>query len=139
MSTTTKTGPDRGSSEYLALLRAFPPRPIRDEDDHRRAIAIVNQFLDRPSLSPDEEDYLDILGLVIADYEDSIYDHPEFTAVERLRYLMEEHSLTLDELGRRTTVSVTALSDILNSKRRISPRIRARLADCFGVAASFFA
>lgn len=125
--------------EYLALLRAFPPRPIRDDDAHRRAIAVVNGLLDRPALSPDEEDYLDVLGLLIADYEDAIYEHPEFSPVERLRHLMEEHSLTQAELSRRTSVAVTSLSDILNGKRRISPRIRARFAECFGVAPSYFA
>jgi HTH-type transcriptional regulator/antitoxin HigA len=139
MSARTKSRPDRCSPEYLALLRSFAPRPIRDDDEHHRAIAVVNGLLDRPALSPDEEDYLDVLGLLIADYEDAIYEHPEFTPVERLRYLMEEHSLTQAELARRTAVPATSLSDILNGKRRISPRIRARFAECFGVAPSYFA
>lgn len=90
-------------------------------------------------LTPDEEDYLDVLGLLIAEYEDAIYEHPEFTPVERLRRLMAEHSLTQAELARRTGVAVTSLSDILNGKRRISPRVRAKFAECFGVAPSFFA
>lgn len=139
MSAGTKSQPDHGPREYLALLRAFPPRPIRDDDEHRRAIEVLNRLLDRPSLSPDEEDYLDVLGLFIADYEDAIYEHPEFTPVERLRHLMDEHSLTQAELSRRTAVAVTSLSDILNGERRISPRIRARFAECFGVAPSYFA
>jgi HTH-type transcriptional regulator/antitoxin HigA len=139
MSARTKSQPDHGSREYLALLRAFPPRPIRGDDEHRRATAVLNRLLDRPSLSLDEEDYLDVLGLLIADYEDAIYEHPEFTPVERLRHLMEEHSLTQAELARRTAVAVTSLSDILNGKRRISPRIRARFAEFFGVAPSYFA
>ncbi len=52
---------------------------------------------------------------------------------------MEEHGLTQAELARRTGVAVTSLSDILNGKRRISPRVRAKFAECFGVSASFFA
>ena len=40
---------------------------------------MINELLDRPALSPDEEDYLDVLGLLVADYEDSIYEHSEFT------------------------------------------------------------
>ncbi len=139
MSAGTKSQPDRVSREYLALLRDFPPRPIRDDDEHRRAIEVVNRLLDRPSLIPDEGDYLDVLGLLIADYVDAIYEHPEFTPIERLRHLMEEHSLTQAELARRTAVAVTSLSDILNGKRRISPRIRARFAECFGVSPSYFA
>jgi HTH-type transcriptional regulator / antitoxin HigA len=136
MKVTTK--PQAASSEYLALLRAFPPRPIHCDDEHRRAVEVVNGLLDRPALTFDEEDYLDVLGLLIADYEESIYEHREFTPVERLRHLMEEHALTQAELSRRTGVAVTSLSDILLGKRRISPRVRAKFAECFGVSATFF-
>jgi HTH-type transcriptional regulator/antitoxin HigA len=139
MNVRTTTKPDSCSPEYLALLRVFPPRPIRGDREHRRALEIVNGLLDRPALTVDEADYLEVLGLLIANYEDSIYDHPEFTPVERLRHLMEEHALTQAELARRAGVPVTPLSDILNGKRRISPRVRAKFAECFGVSATFFA
>jgi HTH-type transcriptional regulator/antitoxin HigA len=133
-SKTTDCGP-----EYLALVQACPPRPIRGDLDHRRAIEVVNGLLDRPVLTPEVEDYLEVLGLLIAEYEDSIYEHPQFTAVDRLRLLMEEHELTQAELSRRTSIPVTSLSDILNLRRNISPRVRATLANHFGVSASFFA
>ena len=70
-----KTNPQRISADYIALLKAFPPRPIRNDDQHRRAVEVVNGLLDRPVLTSDEEDYIDVLGLLIADYEDSIYAH----------------------------------------------------------------
>jgi HTH-type transcriptional regulator/antitoxin HigA len=139
MSVGTKTHTKGCSPKYLSLLQAFPPRPIRDDEDHRRTIAVVNGLLDRPTLTSDEEDYLDVLGILIADYEDSIYEHPEFTPVQRLRHLMEEHALTQAELARRAGVAVTSLSDILNGKRRISPTNRAKFAECFGVSGSFLA
>jgi HTH-type transcriptional regulator/antitoxin HigA len=139
MNVRTKTKPRSCSPEYLALLRAFPPRPIRDDDEHRQVIAVVNGLLDRPRLTSDEEDYLDVLGLLIADSEDSIYEHPEYTPVERLRHLMDEHALTQAELARRAGVAVTSLFDILNGRRRIGPRVRAKFAACFGVSASLFA
>ena len=44
------------------------------------AIEAVNGLVNRPELNPDEEDYLDVLGLLIADYEDSIDEHPDFTS-----------------------------------------------------------
>jgi HTH-type transcriptional regulator/antitoxin HigA len=52
---------------------------------------------------------------------------------------MEEHALIQAELSRRTGVPVTSLSDILNGKRPVSPKVRAKLAECFGVSPSFFA
>jgi HTH-type transcriptional regulator / antitoxin HigA len=136
---TLKTGPHRASAGYLTLVRGFPPRPIRTDDEHQRAIAVINALVDRATLSPDEKDYLDVLGLLVADYEDSIYEHPQFTPVDRLRSLMEEHSLSQAALARRAGIAVTSLSDILNGKRRISPKVRAKFAECFGVSDSFFA
>ena len=52
---------------------------------------------------------------------------------------MEEHTVSQAALARRTGIAVTSLSDILNGKRQISPRFRAKLAECFGVSTSFFA
>jgi plasmid maintenance system antidote protein VapI len=51
---------------------------------------------------------------------------------------MEEHSLNQATLARRAGVAVTSLFDILNGKRRISPGVRAKFAECFGVSSSFF-
>jgi HTH-type transcriptional regulator / antitoxin HigA len=136
---TLKTDQHRASAGYRALLQKYPPRPIRTDDEHQRASAVINALVDRPTLTADEKDYLDVLGLLVADYEDSIFEHPQFTPVDRLRSLMEEHSLSQAALARRTGIAVTSLSDILNGKRRISPKVRAKFAECFGVSDSFFA
>ena len=40
-----KTNRRGDSAAYLALLREFAPRPIRDEHEHKRAIAVVNGLL----------------------------------------------------------------------------------------------
>jgi HTH-type transcriptional regulator/antitoxin HigA len=91
-----------------------------------------------PNPQPHQEDYLDVLGLIIADYEDSIYEHPEFSPVERLRHLMDEHSLSQAELARRAGVAVKSLSDVFAGKRRMSTRMSEKMAECFGVSEDFF-
>ena len=126
------------SDRYLEMLRAFPPRPIRDDGGHRRAIEAIDAVIDRGRLTPDEEDYLEVLGLIVGAYEDAIDEHPEFRGVDRLRYLMEEHGLSQADLARRTGIPVQSLSDVLNGKRRISPKVREKLAAHFGVPAALF-
>ena len=69
---TVKLKLQRKSAGYLALLEQYPPRPIRTDAEHRRAISVINGLLDRSALTSDEEDFLDVLGLIVADYEDSI-------------------------------------------------------------------
>ena len=54
------------------------------------------------------------MSSVFADYEDSVYEHPEFTPSERLLHLMEEHALTLAKLAPRAGVAVTPRSGIPN-------------------------
>ena len=141
MSTKTATPSRRqaAADRYLELIRAFPPRPIKNDAEHCRAIEAIDKHADRDRLTLEEEDYLVVLALIVEAYEDSIYDHPERTAVDRLRYLMTEHGLTQAALAREAGIAVQSLNDVLHEKRRISPKVREKLAARFGVPAYLFA
>ena len=82
-----ETNPVGGASavdSYLELLRAFPPRPIRSDDDHDRAIAAINALADRrDGWGANEEDYFLVLALLIERYEEEIYpSEPEPASIE---------------------------------------------------------
>ena len=51
---------------------------------------------------------------------------------------MDEHGLSQAELARRAGVAVTSLSDALNGKRELSPRVRAKIGEYFGVSVGYF-
>jgi HTH-type transcriptional regulator/antitoxin HigA len=70
----TKTGRRTASDGYLDLVRRFPLRPIRNEKELDRAIAVIDALLDREQLTVAEEDYLDVLGDLVEHYEDQ--HHP---------------------------------------------------------------
>ena len=59
---------------YFELVRRFPLRPIRSEQDLDRAIAVVDSLIDKGELSQDEDDYLDVLGDLVRKYETE--NHP---------------------------------------------------------------
>ena len=139
MSARTASPREPSPDRYLEMLCEFPPRPIHDDDEHRRVVEVIDGMIDRGRLTPEEEDYLEVLGLIVSAYEDSIYEHPEFSGADRARYLMEENGLSQAELCRETGIPVQSLSDILNGKRRISPKFRGKLAERFGVPAFLFA
>jgi HTH-type transcriptional regulator / antitoxin HigA len=68
------TTPTPAPDAYLDLVRAFPLRPIRSDDDHVRAIAAIEAVADRRhQWRPGEEDYFVVLALLIERYEDEIY------------------------------------------------------------------
>jgi HTH-type transcriptional regulator / antitoxin HigA len=77
----TETQPAETTPDlYLDLVRAFPLRPIRSDDEHDRAIATINAVADRrDTWGTDEEDYFLVLALLIERYESEIYPDPPET------------------------------------------------------------
>ena len=55
---------------YLQLLIKFPPRPIKSEDDFDKIQAVIDDLIDQENLTIEEQDYLNVLGSLVRDYED---------------------------------------------------------------------
>ena len=129
----------RSADPYLTLLQEFRLRPIRDEETHRRAVEMLDRLSDRgPARTSGEDQYMVVLGLLVEDYENTVYEHPEVSGVELLRFLMEENGLTQARLSQKTGIPETSLCEILNGKRGISPKVRTRLCKRFGADPSVF-
>ena len=58
---------------YIKLLQAFTPRPIASEEDYQTTQKVIDQLIDQGSLTTEEQDYLNVLGCLIRDYEDLYY------------------------------------------------------------------
>jgi HTH-type transcriptional regulator/antitoxin HigA len=125
-------------SPYLSLVLAFPLRPLRSDADLDRAVAVVDALTDRKELIPEEADYLEVLGRLIEDYEAEHDPLPAMSPVEALRYLIEENGLTQAELCAQVGLPVATMSEVLNGKRGISPRVRQALAERFKVSPALF-
>jgi HTH-type transcriptional regulator / antitoxin HigA len=124
---------------YMTLLHEFRLRPIRDEETHRHAVEVLDRLSDRgPGRTPEENQYMVVLGLLVEDYENSIYGHPDISGVEMLRFLMEENGMTQARLSEETGIPEPSLSEILNGKRGISPKVRKKLCERFGADPSVF-
>ena len=126
------------SKLYLKLVLSFPLRPLRSDADLDRAVAMVDALTDRKELAPEEADYLEVLGRLIEDYEAEHDPLPTMSPVEALRYLLEENGLTQAELCSQTSLPVATISEVLNGKRGISPRVRQALAERFKVSPALF-
>ena len=55
--------------KYARLIEQFPLRPIRNDDDLKRAIRVLHPLVATEELSADESDYLEVLSRLIEDYE----------------------------------------------------------------------
>ncbi len=58
------------NDQYLNLLIKFPPRSIKSEKDFDQVQTIMDSLIDQNNLTSDEQDYLNVLGSLVRDYED---------------------------------------------------------------------
>ncbi len=123
---------------YFDRVRAFPLRTIRDDDDLDRAIAVVDELLDEPELSLGEQEYLDVLGTLIEDYESEHIPIPEVSGVDMLRHLMEENSLTQRDITPLFGDHPSIVSEVLNGKRKLAKNHVLRLSEYFGLPTDVF-
>ena len=54
---------------------------------------IINQLLDKPQLTAEESDYLDVLCMLIYDYEKDLDIVPDMDQIELLKVSSKEHKL----------------------------------------------
>jgi HTH-type transcriptional regulator / antitoxin HigA len=124
-------------SDYMQLVREFPLRPFRNDGDMEAAGAMLDRLLDRKTLSEGQQDYLDVLGSLIKDYEDAQHPMPQASGVEVLQFLMEQHGLRQSDLAPMLG-SKSVVSEVLRGKRKLNLRHVRRLSDFFGVSADAF-
>ncbi len=78
MSIDTQVTVGTPTDAYLELVRAFPLRVIRTDEEHDRAIEVINGIADRKGRTlPGEHDYFLVLAMLIERYESEIYGEPE--------------------------------------------------------------
>jgi HTH-type transcriptional regulator/antitoxin HigA len=133
-----KTRPRNGLDGYLELVRRLPLRPIRNEKELDRAIAMIESLVDRDRLSPAEEDYLDVLGNLVERYEDQAHPIPAVSEEEMLRYLIDQRDVTQAEVARATGVRESRISEVLSGKRKLTKTQITQLAGYFRVSPAVF-
>ncbi|QYX33617.1 helix-turn-helix domain-containing protein [Sphaerospermopsis torques-reginae] len=122
---------------YLELITSFPPRKITSEEELTRTQNIIDELLDQGNLTPDERDYLHLLGLVVSEYEDQNYPIRDIYGVELFKVLIEELNLQFTDL-----ISIfedeTILSDVIAGKQTLTIEHIEKLSDFFHIDPSVF-
>ncbi len=125
--------------KYGKLLTTVLPRPITTEKEYDRMVALAGQLMEKGegSLSAKEGKLLDLLGILIEDYDDRRYPLRPNDPVTVLTELMEVRGQTQKDLWTLFGSKGTA-SEVLNRKRSISKTQARKLADFFHVPADLF-
>lgn len=124
-------------TSYTELLTHFPPRPIKHEEDLEKTQAVVDSLLDKGELTESEEDYLNLLGILIYDYESKQDLVPDIYGVELLKVLIAELNLKQKDLVPIfKTESID--SDVLKGKRKLTVEHIQKLAEFFNLSPAVF-
>jgi HTH-type transcriptional regulator/antitoxin HigA len=111
---------------------------IHTERQYNRAVKMLDQLIDEVSIKSDpvKESLIDTLGTLIKDYEDRNIEELKGDPIGVLKYLLEEHGLTQNDL--KEIGSQGVVSEILNKKRQLNLRQVIQLSKRFSVSPSVF-
>lgn len=124
--------------DYAALVETFPARPIRNDEQLHQAVARTDELLSISGRSEDEQDYLEVLSLLIEDYEHANVPIPSVSAAEIARLLVNEHGLTQAQIIPLLGNKQKAMA-LLSGTRPLDLRQGARCARYFKLPPETFA
>ena len=102
---------------------------IKTESEHREALAEFNRLaLSNPAPGEPEADRLEVLALLVENYEDKMFPIPVPDPIEAIKFRMDQLGLARKDLeqylGGRSHVS-----EVLNHKRPLSAAMVRKLRD----------
>jgi len=125
-------------TDWKNLVTKLYLRPIRTKGDYNRAVQIARKLAARTDLNKDQTAYLEILTLLIDDYESK---HVPIDAtqspIEILKFLLEANGLNSSDLGRILGQRQLGLK-IVKGKRQLSKVHIKKLAEYFAVEPGLF-
>ena len=125
---------------YGRLLAKTVPRVITTEEEHGRALALIESLMEKGerSLSLEEDALLDLMTNLVRDYEATAYPpRAKSRPHEMVAFLLEQRGLRPSDLW-PVVGSKGRVSEILAGKRAISKEQAKKLAEFFRVRADLF-
>jgi HTH-type transcriptional regulator / antitoxin HigA len=128
--------------KYLALVRKFPLRLIRSEEENEAALVVIEALGERQQerpLEPEEHDYIAVLAKLIEEYENEHHPSGPVSGAAMLAHLIEAKGITQARLAADTGLAESTISQLLEGKRTLSRQIIANFANYFHVEPTLFA
>jgi HTH-type transcriptional regulator/antitoxin HigA len=123
---------------YRELLDVTLPVVIRTEEEHQRLLRAAAALLEKldDEISEEEGRFLELLSILIEEYENRANPLPKAKPHKMLAYLLKEKNMKPSDLW--TVLPKSRVSEILNGKRSISKTQAKQLADLFRVPVDLF-
>jgi len=107
-------------------------RPIKDEKQYQDYLKIIDSLIDCLEDSPEEET-LELVSILVEDYEDKHYHIEAPDPIEAIKFKMEENGLKKQDLATYFG-SPSRVSEVLNRKRPLSLEMIKKLHSGLGIS-----
>jgi len=124
--------------KYRKLLDDVIPVVIHSEADYRRLLRATEQLMEKAddAITEEEGRLLEMLGMLVEEYEDRVHPLPKGEPHKMLAHLLEERGERPADLA--AILPKSRVSEILSGKRGISKTQAKQLAEHFRVPAGLF-
>lgn len=109
------------------------PKVIKTEQDYEQALQIIDSLMDATPGSPEEED-LELWSLLVENYEAQAFPIDPPSAVEAIRFRMEQMGLKRKDLEPYLH-GKNRVSEVLSGKRPLTLRMIRSLQTGLGISA----
>lgn len=119
------------------MIRKGAPHVVHSDEELAEYTAALFELTAKPVLTQEEEEAVELLTLLISQYESQQYPVPDAAPADVLRFLLDHNGLSqrdiASELGSEATVSL-----VLSGKRPLTRTHIERLSERFHVSPAVF-
>ena len=123
---------------YSDLLVQIEPRPIGSNAALEKTYRLIDRLMNKPELNRAESQMLELLSMLIEQYESREHPTPKVSAAELLAHLLESRAITKAKLAAATNIPRSTVTEILAGRRQISLGNIRKFADYFELPAGLF-
>ena len=124
---------------YESLLLDYLPRPVRTQREYELACRQIARLMSGgPELPQAESELLEILSLLVAQYESAEHSIRDASPAEMLAFLIDARGVSNAAVARETRIPRSVITDILAGRRGVSTANVAKLAKYFHVSPAVF-
>ena len=124
---------------YESLLLDYLPRPVRTQREYEQACRQIAKLMSGGRELPQaESELLEILSLLVAQYESTEHSIRDASPAEMLAFLIDARGVSNAAVAREAGIPRSVITDILAGRRNISTANVAKLAKYFHVSPAVF-
>lgn len=111
---------------------------IHSKTQYQSYCKILEELVFLPKKNKDQRDEIELLNLLIRDYQDRIWKSETLDSIYILKELMRDHGYNATDLAKKIGVGKSFISEVLNKKKSISLNLAGKLAMVFAVKRDLF-